>query len=74
MVSYKAMFSAVPVNSVCLFGSVKVKKTSNIQTKGKPLSRCATNCVSLHNGHKCVIGDKAVVEVLEGENLCSIEN
>lgn len=63
--SYKSKFSEVKVGSICLFGTVRIKKTSDIPTKGKPLSKCASNCVSLHNGHKCVVSDRAVVEVVD---------
>lgn len=65
MVSYKSKFSEVKVGSICLFGTVKIKKISDIPTKGKSLSKCASNCVSLHNGHKCVVSDKAIVEVID---------
>lgn len=63
--SYKSKFSEVKVGSICLFGTVRIKKTSDIPTKGKLLSKCASNCVSLHNGHKCVVSDRAVVEVVD---------
>ena len=67
--SYKATFSSIPVGSVCVKEGYKFKKISNVQTDGKPLPKCEPNCISLHNGHKCVMGDKMIVTVLEKEDF-----
>lgn len=67
--SYKAMFSAVPVGSVCIKEGYTFKKTSDVKTGGRPLPKCEPNCISLHNGHKCVMGDNMIVTVLEKEDF-----
>ena len=67
--SYKSRFSVVPVGSVCTNNGYTFKKISNAETKGRPLPKCEPNCISLHNGHKCVIGDNMIVTVLEKEDF-----
>lgn len=54
--SYRAMFSSV--GSICKLHEYTFKKISNVLTNGKSFPKCVPNCVSLHNGHKCVIGDQ----------------
>lgn len=60
-------FSEIEVGGTCMFGGVKIMKTSNVSTKGKLLPECESNCVILHNGHKAVVSERAFVYGIESK-------
>lgn len=61
----KVKFKGVIVGTKFIFHGTKFKKINDISTKGNELEYCQPNCISLHNNHKCVIGDEAIVELVD---------
>lgn len=58
-------FSEIAVGGICMFGGVKIMKTSNMSTKGKVMPECEPNCIILHNNHKAVVSERALVYGIE---------
>ena len=62
----RTRFSSLQIGTVLEFLGVEfVKIGNNIPSEKLPLNKQNPNCLNLKNGHYCVIGAKAIVNVIK---------